>query len=202
MADLSRDPAGSAPSKRSGWGYWLLLVGVVLLVISLDQVTKRYVATHLAPYDSWMPIKAIEPVFRFTHVHNTGAAFGIFPGGGGVFLVIALFVSSIIIYFYRQLTGPQILVRIALGMQMGGALGNVIDRLRQGYVVDFFHVEFWPVFNIADSAIVVGVILLAIEMWRLDRREQAAARQAAVSAPAPDSDPHPDTHPDKKSLYG
>ena len=79
---------------------------------------------------------------------------------------------------------------------MGGALGNVIDRMRQGYVVDFFHVEFWPVFNIADSAIVIGVILLAIEMWRLDRREQAAARQSANSKPDPGS------HPDEKTIYG
>ena len=196
MAELLRDPVETARRWHGGLRYWLLLLSAVLLVISLDQVTKRYVAAHLAPYDSWMPIKAIEPVFRFTHVHNTGAAFGIFPGGGGVFLVIALFVSSVIIYFYRQLTGPQILVRIALGLQMGGALGNVIDRMRQGYVVDFFHVEFWPVFNIADSAIVIGVILLAIEMWRLDRREQAAARQSANSKPDPGS------HPDEKTIYG
>ncbi|HML20471.1 MAG TPA: signal peptidase II [Aggregatilinea sp.] len=202
MVDLHHDPVESAPAKRGAVGYWLLLALVVLLVIGLDQLTKRYVAAHLAPYDSWMPIKAIEPYFRFTHVHNTGAAFGIFPGGGGVFLAIALVVSTAIIYFYSHLIGPQILVRISLGMQMGGALGNVVDRLRQGYVIDFFHVEHWPVFNIADSAIVVGVILLAFEMWRLDRREQAAARAAAASAPAPESDPHPDTHPDKKSIYG
>lgn len=196
MIEPHPDPVEKAPSRRGGLRYWLLLAGVVLLTIALDQATKAYVAAHLAPYDSWMPLKAIEPVFRFTHVHNTGAAFGIFPGGGGAFLIIALVVSTAIIYFYRQLIGPQILVRLALGLQMGGALGNVIDRLRQGYVVDFFHVEFWPVFNVADSAIVVGVLLLAIEMWRLDRREQAAARLAAGSTP--DVDPHAD----EKIIYG
>ena len=94
MAELLRDPVETARRWHGGLRYWLLLLSAVLLVISLDQVTKRYVAAHLAPYDSWMPIKAIEPVFRFTHVHNTGAAFGIFPGGGGVFLVIALFPAS------------------------------------------------------------------------------------------------------------
>ena len=149
---------------------WLLLVAVTGLVILADQLSKRYIVAHLAFGESWMPLDAIEPLFRFTHVRNTGAAFGIFPEGGTVFLIVAIIVSGIIIYYYRQLPHHALLLRLALGLQLGGALGNVIDRVRLGYVVDFMHVEYIPVFNVADSCIVLGVALLALEILREERR--------------------------------
>jgi signal peptidase II len=145
---------------------WLLLFGVAALAILADQVSKAYVVAHLSLHESWMPLGFIEPLFRFTHVHNTGAAFGIFPQGGSIFLLIAVIVSAVIVYYYRQIPGQAWLVRLALGLQLGGALGNVIDRVRLGYVVDFFNVEYWPVFNVADSCIVIGVALLALAMLR------------------------------------
>ena len=77
---------------------------------------------------------------------------------------------AVILYYYRQLPERAWLVRLALGLQLGGALGNVVDRLRQGYVVDFLEVPHWPVFNVADSCIVVGVVLLGWVMWREERR--------------------------------
>lgn len=173
---------------RPGWGAWLLLFGVAALTIALDQATKAYVAAHLALHESWMPIRAVEPYFRFTHVHNTGAAFGIFPQGGSIFLVIAVVVSVIIVYYYRQIPEGSLLVRLALGLQMGGALGNVIDRVRLGYVVDFFNVELWPVFNIADSAIVLGVVLLALEMLREEYQLAQQKKRAAAAPPEPKSE--------------
>jgi signal peptidase II len=145
---------------------WLLLLGVAALAILADQVSKAYVVARLDLHESWMPLGFIEPLFRFTHVHNTGAAFGLFPQGGSIFLLIAVIVSAIIVYYYRQIPGHAWLVRLALGLQLGGALGNVIDRVRLGYVVDFFNVEYWPVFNVADSCIVIGVALLALAMLR------------------------------------
>lgn len=158
--------------RRTLTGYGLLLL-VTSAVIVLDQITKWYVDRHLALGESWMPVDAIYPIFRLTHVHNTGAAFGIFPEGGMVFLVIALVVSLVILFYYHQLPDGALLIRLGLGMQLGGALGNVIDRVRLGYVIDFFHVDFWPVFNVADSAIVVGVALLGFELlrdeWRASR---------------------------------
>ena len=149
---------------------WAFLAGVVALVIVADQLSKAYAVAHLRWGESWMPIAAVRPFFRFTLTHNTGAAFGLFPQGGVVFLVIALIVAAVILYYYRQLPGRAWLVRLALGLQLGGALGNVIDRLRQGYVVDFLEVPHWPVFNVADSCIVVGVVLLGWVMWREERR--------------------------------
>lgn len=163
--------------KRSPWK-WLLLLGVAALSILIDQISKAYVVAHLNLHDSWMPLSFIEPVFRLTHVHNTGAAFGLFPQGGAIFLFIAVIVSSMIIYYYRQMPDGVWLVRLALGLQLGGALGNVIDRVRIGYVVDFFDVTYWPVFNVADSCIVVGVVLLAFEMLLEEYREQKQSRES------------------------
>jgi signal peptidase II len=93
-----------------------------------------------------------------------------FPNGGVIFLIIPVVVSVIIVYYYRQLTTDAWLVRVALGLQMGGALGNLIDRIRQGYVVDFLHLEHWPVSNVSDICIVMGVVLLGIEMVREERQ--------------------------------
>lgn len=163
--------------------HWIFLVGVTLLAILTDQVSKAYVVARLALHESWMPLDFIEPIFRFTHVHNTGVAFGMFQGGGVVFIVIPIIVSAVIVFYYRELPAQAWLVRLALGLQMGGALGNLIDRLRQGYVVDFFNVEFWPVFNVADSCIVIGVALLAFEIlreeWQMARQGKAQAKAAA-----------------------
>ncbi len=160
--------------------HWFLLVSVVALVLLADQISKAYVAAHLPLHDSWAPVQALEEVFRFTHVRNTGAAFGLFPQGGIVFLIIAIIVSVIILYYYRQVPADAWLIRLALGLQLGGALGNALDRLRQGYVVDFFDVSYWPVFNVADSCVVLGVGALVLVMLREERRERQ--RQAAQEA--------------------
>jgi signal peptidase II len=169
MADMTQRESHPATTR----GQWLLLLGVAALTILADQVSKAYVVAHLRRGESWMPFSAIEPVFRLTHTRNTGAAFGMFPQGGMVFLIIAVVVSAFIVYYYRQIPAGAWLLRLALGLQLGGALGNVIDRIQRGYVVDFFDVSFWPVFNVADSCIVIGVALLALQMLR----EEYRARQ-------------------------
>jgi signal peptidase II len=177
----AQDTTTSSRARSAGVRPWLLLLAVAAATILADQAIKAYVVAHLALHDSWMPIRFIEPLFRFTHVHNTGAAFGIFPEGGAVFLIIAVVVAAIILYYYRQLPEGMLLIRLALGLQLGGALGNVLDRVRLGYVVDFLHVEYWPVFNVADSCIVIGVALLALEMLREER--QAAGQPQVNSSP-------------------
>jgi signal peptidase II len=176
LADLTH--SGSEPTRSLR--QWFILAGITALVVLIDQLSKAYVVAHLDYHHSWMPLGLIKPVFRFTHVHNTGAAFGLFPQGGLIFLIIAVFVSVIIVFYYRQIPAEAWLVRVALGFQLGGALGNVIDRVRLGYVVDFFDVSIWPVFNVADSCIVIGVALLALEMLREEwQAKQAAKREAA-----------------------
>ncbi len=141
--------------------------GVLLLVASIalaaDIITKRIVEAQIPLYTS---IPVIGFYLSWTHTQNTGAAFSLFQNGGVFFIVVALVVSAVILYYAPRLPAGDWLARVALGLQLGGAIGNLLDRLRQGYVTDFIHFQIpeigfdWPVFNIADSAIVVGVILL------------------------------------------
>ncbi|MBN1286828.1 MAG: signal peptidase II [Anaerolineae bacterium] len=146
---------------------WLFLGAVAVCMVVLDQLTKALVVSHLALYESWVPIEALSHLFAITYITNTGAVFGILPDGGFIFSIITLFVVVGLIYYYRNLRAEgDRLTRLALGLMLGGALGNLIDRVRLGHVTDFIHFSFWPVFNIADSCIVIGVGLLTlITFW-------------------------------------
>jgi signal peptidase II len=148
------------------------------VTLAADWAAKSIITHNLALYESWdAPIPAMQRVFSFTYTTNTGAAFGLFPDQGALFILIAVGVIIAIILYYRHIPEGYYLARLALGLQLGGAAGNLIDRVRQGYVVDFIDLNFWPlqnwpVFNIADSAIVVGVVLLAFTMLLEDSRGQ------------------------------
>lgn len=160
-------------------GNILFLLAVAAAVIALDQLTKALVTANLALYEQVAPVEALRPYFTFTYVRNTGAAFGLFPGGGAFFIVVALIVSAMIVYFYRTIPGQTPVMRAALGLQLGGAWGNLIDRLRLGYVVDFLDFKFWPVFNVADSALVVGALTLLVALWWQDRQAARAGKDNA-----------------------
>ena len=173
---------------------WLLLLVVTAVVIAADQISKALVVANLSLYEEWAPIPALRSFFTITYVQNTGAAFGILPDGGAFFVIVALIVIGIILYFYRQLPDSLPLIRVALGLQLGGALGNLLDRVRLGYVVDFFDFKFWPVFNIADSCVVVGAIALVLLMWwderRTARAEALKAETDAQNDPPPSEEEH------------
>lgn len=148
----------------------LVLAVVTALIVGLDQLTKHWVMATLPEGRWWSPLPGSGwQIFRITHTTNTGAAFGIFPQQGGIFILIAVVVVVAIVLYYRHLPEGDWLIRISLGLQLGGALGNLIDRLRFGHVVDFIDVGFWPIFNIADASISVGVVLIAYGLWRSDR---------------------------------
>lgn len=168
---------------------WWILVVVGLTTIMIDQVTKWLVIQNLDYRETWVPLGFLEGIFDFTYIRNTGAAFGMAENFGNVFLIIAVLVTSIIVFYYRQLPAGSWPVRISMGLMLGGALGNAIDRLRLGYVVDFFHLHGWPIFNIADSAISVGVVSWLIFTWW---EERVAAKSQAPS-PATDVDVEHDT---------
>ena len=147
-------------------------------VLLFDQYTKWLVETNLALGESVYPIASIDHIFRFVHVYNRGAAFGMLQGGGYLFSLIAAGVSLFIIYYVITLKERDILLRLALGLMMGGAIGNVLDRIRLGHVTDFVHFNLrplvtdyplldfqilnWPVFNVADTAVVTGVFIMMI----------------------------------------
>mgnify|MGYP005864192991 CR=1 FL=1 len=143
-----------------------LMVGVAAAVVALDQLSKAGVMRYLAPYTPWNPIAPLRPIVTLTYVTNTGVAFGLFPQLGNLYVVVALVVIAGLIVFYRQYALSQPLLRLCLGLQVGGALGNLIDRLRFGHVIDFIDFKVWPVFNVADSCIVIGVVILAFVLLR------------------------------------
>lgn len=152
-----------------------ILPVIAILTLAFDQVSKYIVLTNLKPGESWNPVASLGRWVSITYVTNTGAAFGLFPDQGLVFIAIAVIVVLTIVVYQRHLPTDQWLIKISLGLQLGGALGNLLDRLcsglaaegsllerlRQAYVVDFIDFKIWPVFNLADSAIVAGVAILA-----------------------------------------
>ena len=144
-----------------------------LLIVVADQFSKAWIRTNLLEGQSLFETG----FFRITHVHNTGAAFGLFPDQSFALAIIALIsITAIIVYvfvIYRYFPLPDgMLGKLALGLVFGGAAGNLIDRLRFGYVTDFIDFGFWPAFNIADSAVTVGVIIFAYSLLRLARAEK------------------------------
>jgi signal peptidase II len=153
-------------SQRSSLGTqkagWALFLGVAALIILIDQISKNLVLRNLGLGEAWNPVLFLEPFVTVTHVTNTGAAFGLFKDHGTLFAIVAIVVVVGIVVFYRYFPPNQIWLRVSLGLQLGGALGNLWDRVRLGSVVDFIDFKIWPVFNLADTAIVVGVAILAI----------------------------------------
>ncbi|MAT99765.1 MAG: signal peptidase II [Anaerolineaceae bacterium] len=173
------EPETAAPEKkqpRAPIYERLILFIVASIAIGLDQFTKYLVESNLALFEVYAPIPSLESVFRIFHIYNTGATFGLFAGGGDIFRYLAIVVSLGIIYYNHILPGDQRMLRLALGLQMGGALGNMIDRFRIGHVTDFIDIGPWYIFNLADLSVVSGAVILGILVWR-ESRELRARQQ-------------------------
>ncbi len=160
---------------------WLVLLCAIVILVA-DQWTKALIRDHLELYEQTMPLDWLGEVFFLEHVPNYGAAFGILQNGGQIFTVTAVIVAIAILISIHFLRQTQRFTQILLGMALGGALGNFIDRVMQGYVTDFLKFgipgrAYWPNFNVADASIVVSVILLTILAWREDSRASADAQQ-------------------------
>lgn len=158
---------------------WVLLATIIALTLLVDQVTKRIITTQLMLGESIQPIPALASVFQITRSENTGAAFGFLSQAGDVFFVIALVVVFAMIVFYPRIPANARVTRYAIGLVCGGALGNAVDRVQHGAVIDFIHYIIPGVVsnvsNIADHAIVFGVILIFIESWRMDAKKETPA---------------------------
>ena len=151
------------------------------MVLLADQSSKYIIVNSLQRYQEWAPIPALRRLFAITYTTNTGAAFGLFPNGSVFFVLIAVTVVLAILVYYRQLATHQWLLRLSLGLQLGGAVGNLLDRLTRGYVVDFIYFKFWPVFNVADSCIVVGAAVMAFFLLREGEERSGDRPQATAS---------------------
>ena len=159
---------------------------IIPLAVAIDQVSKFIVRGSMALYQS-------EPVlgdfFRLTYIHNPGAAFGLNVGSPLLHTAFSFLALGILIYLYRSLTENERLLRLALCLVLGGAVGNIIDRLYLGEVVDFFDFGLgdlrWPIFNFADSFVTVGVLLLALGY---SRHKKTDDQPEQPSSPTPEEE--------------
>jgi signal peptidase II len=174
---------------------YLVLLPPVAVIILFDQWTKNWVRTTIPLGGSWSPWPWLEPYARFVHWQNTGAAFGIFQNLSLVFTILAFIVSIAILYYFPRLPRGEWLMRLALIMQLGGAVGNLIDRLTIGTVTDFISVGTFAVFNLADASISVGTAILILAVWLSERKQrrlvEANQQQALPSSEATDSEQGP-----------
>ncbi len=161
---------------------YLTLFGVAGVIVAFDQWTKWLVRENIEFGTQWLPESWswLYPYARFVNWHNSGAAFGMFQNGNLVFTVLAFIVIGAIIYYYPHVEMEDWSLKLAMGLQLGGAAGNLIDRLMMGRVTDFISVGVFPVFNVADSSITIGVIVLLLGVWIKERKEK---RKAAGQLP-------------------
>ena len=171
------EPSSSRPRRAA-----VFLFGVAAVIVAVDQVTKALVVTH---YNEGEGHRVIGDVLSWTLQRNPGSAFGFFGHLPVLFTVLACLIALVII-----VRAPRVRDRftgVALGLVLGGAIGNLIDRIARapgvfrGKVIDFIDFHWWPVFNVADSAVVVGAALLLIASYRTERRAKANRDQATAA---------------------
>lgn len=143
---------------------------IVLLIVIFDQLSKYYISHSLG---LGMSIPVIPNIFHITYILNAGAAFGMFANQRLLFIVIALLILGGVGYFYCKIPSTYGLFRFGLGLMAGGAVGNLIDRIATGYVIDFFDFRIWPIFNIADIAIVCGVAMMIYTILFMKKKDEA-----------------------------
>lgn len=176
MTTTRREPPAEAPAtpapRRGGFNAWPLAVAAV--AFALDQASKAAVIAALGPPEAGNRVQIIPNFLEFVHTFNTGIAFSLFQGQNTTLLLVGLIVLGLLIYYYRAMPQGSRVLRIAVGAVVGGAIGNLVDRVRLGHVTDFIHVYYpgvfnYPVFNIADSCVSVGMIVVAVYLFFFDR---------------------------------
>ena len=160
----------------TSWAFLSIVVPIMTIVFLFDQVTKYWAESTLCPFNSF----PAQGSFKFVCTYNTGSAFGMFQDQT-IPLIFASFAGiGLLLWIYKThlIQGPWL--HLSMGLQLGGAIGNLTDRLRFGHVTDFIQLAFWPVFNLADASIVVGVILL-VAVFLLPSRFGVTDRSAIQS---------------------
>lgn len=164
---------------REHWRDYLFLLAVSGTSVGLDLWTKELVRAHIPLGGDWLPprLEWLMPYARIRHWYNTGSAFGFFKDGSLLFMFLAVVVTAAIVYFFPRVPRRDWYLRVAISLQMGGALGNLIDRLRfDGRVTDFISVGGFAVFNLADASITVGVAILVLGFYLQERALRKARR--------------------------
>ena len=138
-------------------------LGIGIFVFFIDQLVKHLVLVNMYFGES---IPIIPGIFHITFVLNPGAAFGMMEHQRWIFVAVAMLVVALVLLFYRKLQQERLITRVGAGLLLGGAIGNVADRIQSGLVVDFLDFRIWPVFNIADIAICGGAAMIILDMWQ------------------------------------
>lgn len=172
-----------AGEDRMSWYRDRVLLVVVGIVLAVDQLTKYIVVETLGSRSVFDRSWPEDGFFRFTYGTNSGTAFGLFQNQTFFLIIFSAGAIGFIYYFYRSHSMPSLLLRLAMGLQLGGALGNLLDRVRAGKVVDFIDVGGWPIFNIADSAIVTGITLLIVITFFA--RDEKSKKKDGAGEPVP-----------------
>lgn len=171
---------------------WLAFLAAVVL----DQVSKAAITATLIRGESW----PAEGFFRFTYARNTGTVFGLFQGQGMLLTIASFAALAAMFFFFRGALFPSRFMRLAFGMMLGGAIGNLIDRIRVGSVVDFIDIGPWPIFNLADSMILVGIAILiwtaTIRPSSVDGEQASEAGEASTPAMTAETEDDAPASPD------
>jgi signal peptidase II len=175
------------------WDYFYLIT-IAAIIVVLDQWTKHLVQSLIPFGDSWSPWPWLAPYARIVHWSNTGAAFGMFQNMNLVFTILAFIVAIAILYYFPRLPRGEWAMRLAMVMQLGGAVGNLIDRLRQGTVTDFISVGTFAVFNVADASISVGTVILILAVWISERKQKKLAEANMDQTPTPPESADSENH--------
>jgi signal peptidase II len=166
--------------KRLFWWQGVVFALIAAIVVSLDQITKEWIRSSIDVGDHLPEIGCLTII----HIQNTGSAFGLFTNQAFLLSIVAIAGLIVVLIFFRYLSELGFVGGVALSLIFGGALGNLIDRFRYGYVTDFIYMRlwdnvFWPAFNVADSAITVGAISLGIIALVKLKKENAAGPKTA-----------------------
>ena len=140
----------------------LFVFSTALLIIILDQLTKFFIKNNFQLNQS---IPIIKSILHLTYITNTGSAFGLFKGFNIFFILFSIIVFIVIFYYLKKIKENEKLLQFSIGLLLGGTIGNLIDRIFYGSVIDFIDFRIWPVFNVADSAVTISIILLIILLW-------------------------------------
>ncbi len=180
--ECSINPSASQPAPPSIARTAAFAAAAATVVLVLDQLSKRIVLDRLGPGGDHDVVTIIPGVLRLIFVRNTGSAFGLFQGSSEILKVLAVVAVVILGVYYARAAARDGLLAVALGLQVGGAFGNIIDRFRYGYVIDWIDLPRFPTFNLADSGITIGVVLLIYCLLFRDP-ERHAGRHGAVNTP-------------------
>jgi signal peptidase II len=167
-----------------------VVVGIIAAtVFALDQLSKYLVVQQIGMGNVWYPLPALD-WFRIVGSYNTGTACGYFPQLSILFTLAPFFILAVVVWFYRSQKIPSWLLSIGVGLIIGGAFGNLVDRLRLGFVVDFVQVANFPIFNVADSAVSTAVVIMLL--WSL-REDTGAGQRSQNASLEPGAEVKPDS---------